>query len=67
VSPPAISQHLKVLREAKLVRMEKKAQQVTLLWNQRFDSLAKFLEAGQKKAGSDQTKKDRQHAESNDQ
>jgi DNA-binding transcriptional ArsR family regulator len=27
VSPPAISQHLKVLREAKLVCMEKKAQQ----------------------------------------
>jgi len=27
VSPPAISQHLKVLREAKLVQMEKKAQQ----------------------------------------
>lgn len=27
VSPPAISQHLKVLREAKLVEMEKKAQQ----------------------------------------
>jgi DNA-binding transcriptional ArsR family regulator len=27
VSPSAISQHLKVLREAKLVRMEKKAQQ----------------------------------------
>jgi DNA-binding transcriptional ArsR family regulator len=27
VSPPAISQHLKVLREAKLVRMEKRAQQ----------------------------------------
>jgi DNA-binding transcriptional ArsR family regulator len=26
-SPPAISQHLKVLREAKLVQMEKKAQQ----------------------------------------
>lgn len=26
-SPPAISQHLKVLREAKLVRMEKRAQQ----------------------------------------
>ena len=26
VSPPAISQHLKVLREAKLVDMEKKAQ-----------------------------------------
>ncbi len=27
VSPPAISQHLKVLREAKLVRVEKRAQQ----------------------------------------
>ena len=27
VSPPAISQHLKVLREADLVRMEKRAQQ----------------------------------------
>src|SRR5256885_847637 len=26
VSPPAISQHLKVLREAKLVQMEKRAQ-----------------------------------------
>ncbi len=27
VSPPAISQHLKVLREASLVKMEKRAQQ----------------------------------------
>jgi len=27
ISPPAISQHLKVLREVKLVRMEKRAQQ----------------------------------------
>lgn len=27
VSPPAISQHLKVLRESKLVKMEKQAQQ----------------------------------------
>ena len=27
VSPPAISQHLKILREARLVRMEKHAQQ----------------------------------------
>jgi DNA-binding transcriptional ArsR family regulator len=27
VSPPAISQHLKVLKEAKLVQMEKRAQQ----------------------------------------
>jgi DNA-binding transcriptional ArsR family regulator len=27
VTPPAISQHLKVLREAKLVQMEKRGQQ----------------------------------------
>ena len=27
ISPPAISQHLRVLREVKLVRMEKRAQQ----------------------------------------
>jgi len=27
ISPPAISQHLKVLREARLVKMEKRAQQ----------------------------------------
>jgi DNA-binding transcriptional ArsR family regulator len=27
ISPPAISQHLKVLREAQLVKMEKRAQQ----------------------------------------
>lgn len=27
ISPPAVSQHLKVLREADLVRMEKQAQQ----------------------------------------
>src|SRR3989338_7078633 len=27
VTPPAISQHLKILREAKLVQMEKRAQQ----------------------------------------
>ena len=27
VSPPAISQHLKILRQAQLVRMEKQAQQ----------------------------------------
>ena len=27
LSPPAISQHLKILREARLVRMEKRAQQ----------------------------------------
>lgn len=64
VSPPAISQHLKVLREARLVRMEKRAQQhiyqvnpsaltefeewaqrMAQLWNERFDSLEKLIEA----------------------
>lgn len=34
VSPPAISQHLKVLREAKLVHMEKQAQQRMYRLNQ---------------------------------
>jgi len=67
VSPPAISQHLKVLREAHVVVMEKRAQQrmyqlnpdamvelehwaqdITQLWNQRFDALEKVLEAEQK-------------------
>ncbi len=76
VSPPAISQHLKVLREAKLVRVEKRAQQriyslnpeairevgewaeqVTQMWNQRFDVLERFLEIEKKKAMPDQTKK----------
>jgi DNA-binding transcriptional ArsR family regulator len=33
VSPPAISQHLKILREAKLVNMEKRAQQRIYLLN----------------------------------
>jgi DNA-binding transcriptional ArsR family regulator len=64
VSPPAISHHLKVLREAQVVVMEKRAQQriyqlnpdamgelehwaqdITQLWNQRFDALEKVLEA----------------------
>ena len=68
VSPPAISQHLKILREAELVHMEKRAQQriyqlnpqsllvlhdwtqqITQLWNQRFDALEKVLEAEKKK------------------
>jgi len=68
VSPPAISQHLKILREAELVQMEKRAQkriyqlnpdtllvledwanQITQLWNQRFDALEKVLEAEKKK------------------
>jgi DNA-binding transcriptional ArsR family regulator len=68
ISPPAISQHLKILREAELVHMEKRAQQriyqlnpdtmlalhdwtqqITLLWNQRFDALEKVLEAEKKK------------------
>lgn len=67
VSPPAISQHLKVLREAKLVQVEKRAQQriyqinpaamhklaawaeqMTQLWNQRFDALDKVLVAEKK-------------------
>jgi DNA-binding transcriptional ArsR family regulator len=68
VSPPAISQHLKILREANLVQMKKRAQQrlyqinpetitelgdwanqMTRLWNQRFDALDKVLEAEKKK------------------
>ncbi len=64
VSPPAISQHLKVLREARLVDMEKRAQQriyqinpdarewvkkMTLLWNERFDALDGVLEAEKRK------------------
>jgi DNA-binding transcriptional ArsR family regulator len=68
ISPPAISQHLKILREAQLVRMEKRAQQriyqlnpeamlalhdwtqqITQLWNQRFDALEKLLEEEKKK------------------
>lgn len=54
ISPPAISQHLKVLRDAKLVQVKKRAQKriyglnpkaknwikkIMLLWNQRFDKL----------------------------
>ncbi|MEO8971961.1 MAG: metalloregulator ArsR/SmtB family transcription factor [Ktedonobacteraceae bacterium] len=68
VSPPAISQHLKVLREANVVCMEKRTQQhvyqlnpdalcelegwasyMTHLWNQRFDTLERVLEAEKKK------------------
>ena len=68
ISPPAISQHLKILREAQLVHMEKRAQQriyqlnpqamlalhdctqqITRLWNQRFDALEKLLEEEKKK------------------
>ncbi len=67
-SAPAISQHLKVLREARLVQMEKRAQQhiyqlnpealrelegwieqMTKLWEQRFDALDKVLESEKKK------------------
>ncbi len=76
MSPPAISQHLKVLREAGLVQVEKRAQQriysinsdairevedwaeqVTQLWNQRFDALERLLEKEKKKAASNQTEK----------
>lgn len=72
VSAPAISQHLKVLRETKLVRVEKRAQQriyevnpdallelelwarrMRELWDERFDTLDRVLEAEQKKALAD--------------
>ncbi len=85
VSPPAISQHLKVLREAKLVQVEKRAQQriysidpdairevgdwaqqVTQLWNQRFDTLERFLETEMKKVRSDRNERDQQDAKPND-
>jgi uncharacterized protein YndB with AHSA1/START domain/DNA-binding transcriptional ArsR family regulator len=68
VSPPAISQHLKILREANWVLVEKRAQQriyqinpeaildlegwaqdLTQLWNQRFDALDQVLEAEKNK------------------
>lgn len=57
-TPPAISQHLKILREAKLIQMEKRAQKriyqinpkakdwikkMMILWNERFDILDKLL------------------------
>jgi DNA-binding transcriptional ArsR family regulator len=86
VSPPAISQHLKVLRETRLVRVEKRAQQriysidpeairevggwaeqVTQLWNQRFDALARFLEIEKKKARSGEKQEENQDAKPNDQ
>lgn len=62
ITPPAISQHLKVLREAKLVQVKKNAQQriyslnpakmgeldqwikkLTMVWDERLDSLDKVL------------------------
>lgn len=57
-TPPAVSQHLKILKEAKLVTMEKHAQKhvyqinpkakkwikkMMLLWNERFDRLDKLI------------------------
>ncbi len=85
VSSPATSQHLKVLREANLVRVEKRAQQriysinpeaihevgewaeqVTQLWNQRFDALDQVLAAEKTKATRDQKEKEQQDAKSND-
>ncbi len=85
VSPPAISQHLKVLREARLVRVERRAQrriysinpdairevgawaeQVTQLWNQRFDALDRLLTAEKTKAMRDQKEKEQQDAKSNE-
>lgn len=69
MSHPAVSQHLKILRSARLVTVEKKAQQrlyqinpervhaievwakkTVALWNERFDSLDKLLQA-EKEAG----------------
>ena len=74
VSAPAISQHLKILREAELVQVEKRGQQriyqinphsmlelaswvqqVTNLWNQRYDALEELLEAEKKKAISEKS------------
>lgn len=58
VSAPAISQHLKVLREANLVTMEKRAQQhiyqinpkakdwikkMMMLWNESFEKLEEVI------------------------
>lgn len=58
MSAPAISQHLKVLREANLLQMEKQAQKhiykinpqakiwikkMMMLWNTRFDNLEDIL------------------------
>ena len=40
VSPPAISQHLKILRDAHLIRMEKRGQQ--RLYHMDTDSLRQF-------------------------
>lgn len=61
MSAPAVSQHLQILKEAKLVFMEKKAQQriyrinsktvgefeawTKKLWNDRFDALEAVLES----------------------
>ncbi len=49
VSPPAISQHLKVLREAGLVRMEKRAQQH--LYSVNADAMHEFEEWARRMAG----------------
>ena len=59
-SPPAISQHLKVLLEAKLVRVEKRSRQRIYQinpsamneleqWVRRFDRLDKILQAEKRK------------------
>lgn len=44
ISPPAISQHLKILREAKLVDMEKKAQsRIYTINTKSFDELSDWI------------------------
>ena len=77
ISAPAISQHLKILLEAGLVQMEKKAQQriyrvnqeavsqvgqwvdqMTRLWNERFDALDRLLEAEKDKSINQEPKGD---------
>src|SRR5271154_1698852 len=71
-SPPAISQHLKVLREAKLVRMEKRSRQRIYginpsamseleLWAKRFSKLDKVLKTEKKKSKKAETNKNKKH------
>jgi DNA-binding transcriptional ArsR family regulator len=76
MSAPAVSQHLKVLRDAHVVHVEKRAQQrvyqinanamhslqdwveqMTQLWEERFDALDRVLQAENKKLGKRHAKK----------
>jgi predicted ArsR family transcriptional regulator len=53
-SPPAISQHLKILRES----IDEWTQKMTRIWNKRLDALEKVLQAEKEKLRSN-TKKGR--------